>query len=149
MTDELTYSDIVANSQPLIWKLFKYDSAIREMTSNVLDKEPEKFNEGVGYPLFIIPEAQVSDSIVGLRKHELTLFFNCATYALRTNVLHDLDNAIRACLAKNRVSLMASGLCNGTIDSHPKPYPLDDGRLAYRSDVVIRFKTVVDGAPSD
>jgi hypothetical protein len=141
----LNYVNVSNDAQTIVWKLLKEHPAVSALTKNVLDKEPEKFNMGVGYPLLIIPEPSLSDSTIGMRKHSLTLFFDCASYTLQTKVMRQLNMAIRQALSENRVFLMKHNIHNVSIASYPEPYPLDDGRMAYRCSIGIEAEMTVNG----
>jgi hypothetical protein len=149
MVEELDYTNAESSGQSILWDIFKKDSAFKALTTNVLDKEPEDFNKGTGYPLFIIPLAQTSDDPIGLRKHGLILYFNCALYTLTVPTMRIMQKAVKTVISSNRNALRLYGLNNATVESRFNPFPLDDGRMAYRADVIIRMKTVVNGSLDD
>lgn len=150
MVDKLNYSNVVSEGQTLLWGVFKNNAVLKDMTTNILDKEPENFNRGTGYPLLIVPEPQISaDDVVGLRKHHIVLFWNCVVYTLRTDVMRKMHMNMRSAISTNRVLLASYGLNNFTAEGRTLPFPLDDGRMAYRSEFTVRAETVVNGAPDD
>lgn len=150
MVDKLTYSNVNEKAQSVLWQIFKSDPDVKDLTTNILDKEPENFNKGTGYPLFIVPEPEIGDDEpVTFRKQKLTLFFNCSLYTLTTPNMRRFDGKVRQAISRNLTLLRSYGLNLPKVRSKPNPYPLDDGRMAYRADIIIEMTVVVDGAEGD
>lgn len=146
----ITHDEVPVLSQQLIWTVLKTDKAIAEKTMNILDKEPEALNKGVGFPYVIVPVPSISEENITMRKKELSVAFACSVYSIQTHTLREMVGLVRSAVRKNIPILGQLRLEHVTTNSdNMGAYELDDGRIAYCINMDITFRAVVQKYSDD
>ncbi|MFA5158041.1 MAG: hypothetical protein WC451_02550 [Patescibacteria group bacterium] len=145
----LTYDNAPDVGQTLLWNILRSDptlggGSVLTRKLNVLDKKPEEISSGTGYPYLIVPIPRISEEFATFVKKILEIEYGCELYALQTKPQREMIAAIRKCIRSN-ISLFGTfRLEEAIVDSDWEEYPLKDGKMAYKSNIPIRFVSLVN-----
>jgi len=143
---DVTYEDLLTESQANVWNTRKANTTILSYTKNILDGVPEGLTKGTGFPYVVVATPTIESEpnlCFGGRKMS-TINFEIRVYNKKESVNRLLCDAIRYCLENNLSTFkndygMMKYLNTST---HRSFYYQEDGSVIYEYFINVTYEVV-------
>ena len=143
--EEVTYSNLLAESQSNLWTALKSDATIASYTKNVLDGVPLGLTSGTGFPYVIVPTPTINEKYLTLGNRKMSqIEFKVQVFDRKESMLRKVCDAVRACCETNKTTFQTTyGMYKYLNSSTNMSYVVqEDNSVVYNYEMTILYEWV-------
>ena len=148
MTEATTYATIEVNYQSILYDILTNDTAVKAITTNVLDGDPPTLSRCLGFPYIVINIPTVNEElpVFGGECSQCIASAVVTIYSKKESTVRQLGGAVRNAIRSNRSKLESEGklfLQGKDMTGSLTQRYLDTGRGQERSSPVWAYQIII------